>query len=328
MTVCVCPGGRQDQPQVERFLGVFSVNASRVKPFGKAAGSLSRALAAFDIEPQCSAACGVCQALPRLRKQPCGIMEGAGTACARESERTTRMRTVLTLSNEQDAPLPEDIAAGPDVRFSPRLVERLLAEFTRPGAVVFDPFAGFGTTLLVAEAMGREGWGIEIEPERAAFVRAQMGCPRRLLTGDSRQMLSAASGSDDLPAAFDFSLTSPPYRGRNDREDPLSGYALPDRGYETYLSELRNIYAGIAERMTPTGKVIIEAANIKQQRERASSRQTVTRLAWDIAGIVADVLDFEGEIVIVWEKPPGSERQEPAYGFGYDHSYCLVFSRH
>jgi hypothetical protein len=28
------------------------------------------------------------------------------------------------------------------------------------------------------------------------------------------------------------------------------------------------------------------------------------------------VLRFEGEVVVDWE---------PTYGFGYDHSYCLVF---
>jgi hypothetical protein len=40
-----------------------------------------------------------------------------------------------------------------DVRFSEQLVEHFLQHFTQVGDVVFDPFAGFGTTLLVAEAL-------------------------------------------------------------------------------------------------------------------------------------------------------------------------------
>jgi hypothetical protein len=44
----------------------------------------------------------------------------------------------------------------------------------------------------------------------------------------------------------------------------------------------------------------------------------VTTLAWDIAHILGQVLLFEGEIIIEWDD---------YYGFGYDHSYALVFSR-
>jgi hypothetical protein len=43
----------------------------------------------------------------------------------------------------------------------------------------------------------------------------------------------------------------------------------------------------------------------------------VTPLAWDVAAAVSQVLRFEGEIVVCWDH----------YGYGYDHSYCLVFSR-
>ncbi len=42
----------------------------------------------------------------------------------------------------------------------------------------------------------------------------------------------------------------------------------------------------------------------------------VTTLAWDVARELAAVLRFEGEVVIGWDK----------YGYGYDHSYCLVFA--
>ena len=41
-----------------------------------------------------------------------------------------------------------------DVRCADALVEHFLNEFTTEGQVVFDPFAGYGTTLLIAEEMG------------------------------------------------------------------------------------------------------------------------------------------------------------------------------
>jgi hypothetical protein len=61
----------------------------------------------------------------------------------------------------------------------------------------------------------------------------------------------------------------------------------------------------------PGGRVVIEVSNLK-------GRTGVTTLAWDIAGAVGQVLTFEGEIVIAWED---------TYGYGYDHSYALVFVR-
>ena len=61
-----------------------------------------------------------------------------------------------------------------DVEFSEALVEHFVTEFTRPGDVVFDPFVGFGTTLVVAERMGRKGVGIEMRPERAELCRSRV----------------------------------------------------------------------------------------------------------------------------------------------------------
>lgn len=45
------------------------------------------------------------------------------------------------------------------------LMERLVAMYTKPGAVVFDPFAGSGSTLLACKALGRTGIGCEIDPK-------------------------------------------------------------------------------------------------------------------------------------------------------------------
>ena len=69
------------------------------------------------------------------------------------------MPTVLHLRNEQPTDLPPGLADD-DVRYAPALVEHFVDEYTQPGDIVFDPFCGFGTTLLVAEAMGRVGCGV------------------------------------------------------------------------------------------------------------------------------------------------------------------------
>ena len=48
----------------------------------------------------------------------------------------------------------------------PRVTE-FVEELSEPGDVVLDPFAGFGTTLVVAERLGRRGLGIELMPDPA-----------------------------------------------------------------------------------------------------------------------------------------------------------------
>ena len=49
-------------------------------------------------------------------------------------------------------------------------------------ATVLDPFAGAGTTLLVAERLGRDSIGIELNPEYAAMAERRITADAPLLT--------------------------------------------------------------------------------------------------------------------------------------------------
>lgn len=49
--------------------------------------------------------------------------------------------------------------------FPEELPRRCIALTTNPGDAVLDPFLGSGTTMRVAEQMGREGWGVELYDE-------------------------------------------------------------------------------------------------------------------------------------------------------------------
>ena len=70
------------------------------------------------------------------------------------------------------------------------------------------------------------------------------------------------------------------------------------------------IFSKVAHKLNPSGHVVIEASNLKKKGH-------VTMLAWDITREVSKFLRFEGETIICWDK----------YGYGYNHSYCLVFSK-
>ena len=66
--------------------------------------------------------------------------------------------------------------------FPAELVRRCIEATTDPGDVVLDPFMGSGTTALVAQRMGRDWLGIEINPEYVELARRRLAGPvtRRL----------------------------------------------------------------------------------------------------------------------------------------------------
>lgn len=63
----------------------------------------------------------------------------------------------------------QDLADHPTVKPRKMIADAILDCSTR-GSVVFDPFAGSGTTLVAAEMTGRRGYGIELDPKYADVI--------------------------------------------------------------------------------------------------------------------------------------------------------------
>jgi len=58
--------------------------------------------------------------------------------------------------------------------FPPALIEPCILAGCPEGGLVLDPFAGAGTTLYVAEQLGRNSIGIELNPEYCDIIRRRM----------------------------------------------------------------------------------------------------------------------------------------------------------
>src|SRR5467141_718593 len=80
--------------------------------------------------------------------------------------------TVWNITNVLPMPgrVEEGIAAFPE-----EIPRRLIKLFTMVGETVFDPFAGSGTTLKVAQELGRKGIGCEIDLELKKVMRKKLG---------------------------------------------------------------------------------------------------------------------------------------------------------
>lgn len=219
------------------------------------------------------------------------------------------MKTFLNISNKKTTDLPKKFQAD-DVRFTEKLVHYFINEFTKEGDVVFDPFAGYGTTLIVAEKMNRVPFGIEYVTEKGNYIKERINNKGNLIIGDALKL-----NTYSIPQV-DFCFTSPPYMAKDHIENPFSAYHKKGN-YSQYLADIENIYSQIQKIMKNGKRVGIEVSNLKNNGD-------VTMLAWDIARRISNVLQFEGEIVIEWKNDTHSDF---AYGSGYDHSYVLMFRK-
>lgn len=91
-------------------------------------------------------------------------------------------------------------------RFSPDFVRFVIAEFSHPGDVVFDPFMGGGTTIVEALASGRRAVGVDINT-LAHFVTRVKTTP--LSQADGSRVLGAVS---DIESAYRRRERKQPYR--------------------------------------------------------------------------------------------------------------------
>lgn len=190
---------------------------------------------------------------------------------------------------------------GNDIKYPESLVRHFLKTYTKKGQRVFDPFAGLGTTLFVAEEMGRVPYGIEADPERHGWTAGQMKHWQNLILGDS-----ARAQSFDLPK-MDFCMSSPPFMRRDAQWNPLYGGDPAKAGYAVYLSRLVYIYSRLTAVIKRHGWVVLQLDNIPGR--------AFTPLVWDAGHALSAVLKPAGEIIVRWEKPRGD----------YTHTHCLLF---
>jgi len=183
--------------------------------------------------------------------------------------------------------------AEEDVHFTEHLATEVIERLSEPGDLVLDPFAGFGTTLLVADRLGRRGLGVELLPERVDVVRARVPAAT-IVEGDARGLHRLLP--DAGPVAL--CLTSPPYRTANDHpHDPLTAYTLVAGSYASYLADLASIAQALRRILRPGGHLVLNVANIRHAGH-------TTALAWDVARAVGAVLPFQGETVVHWDTLP------------------------
>lgn len=195
----------------------------------------------------------------------------------------------------------EFIAARPqgadeDVHMLSSVVDHVIERCSAPGDLVFDPFAGFGTTIERAAALGRAALGIELLPERVEFLQRLVPAAH-IIEGDARELLHLVRNAQ-AAASVDLVLTSPPYMTVDHHEaDPLTAYEEDGGDYTRYLSELGLVAAQCARLVKPGGFVVWNVADIHHMGR-------TTHLIRDCSRVLAEHLEMVGTTEIVWDRHP------------------------
>lgn len=191
-------------------------------------------------------------------------------------------------------------------------VARLVRFFSKPGEVVLDPFLGIGSTLKAAATEGRNGIGIELNPQFADLARERLNkelleeqlnnTEQKVIQGDSKSLLATLDES-----SVDLLVTSPPYwnilhkkdhKAKQEREskglktrysddDPLDLGNIDD--YELFLSELVAIFSEARRVLKPKKYAAVVVSDFREgprlRMFHADLANSMEAAGWTLKGI-------------------------------------------
>ena len=216
--------------------------------------------------------------------------------------------------------------------YSPTMIANFIQFFTKKKEVVFDPFAGIGTTLVACDRTKRKGVGIELNKKYAKIATKRT--KQKIIQGDSTTLKELFK--INKIKKIDFCVTSPPYwdilnRSTKDFKGTRSNKKLDVnysknnqdigniKNYEIFIDKLANIFFDLKPFIKKNGYIIIIIKNIKKDGKNYP-------LAWDLAKKITEQYELKDEKIWCQDKVALAPYGYP-YGYttNIHHHYCLVF---
>jgi DNA modification methylase len=195
-------------------------------------------------------------------------------------------------------------------KFPETLVSDFIEKFSNPGDIVFDPMVGTGSTVIAANRIGRNGYGIDLIPEFVKIATSRISNEQnpslfdeyknnvegKVFVGDATKISSIKELKNK---SFDYVITSPPYwsmlnnpGSENQKNRKKKGLSLTysknkldlgnEEDYNTFLGLLNIVYNSLAAKLNNEGKMTIIVKNVKRNH-------ILYPLAWDIVEMLCKV---------------------------------------
>jgi DNA modification methylase len=234
----------------------------------------------------------------------------------------------------------EELALGHPAMFPMALVTRLIESFTTENdRIIFDPFAGIGSTLAAAQRLGRHGIGTELSPDFAE--RAQRRCKQKTLldVGIGSGTVHHANALDLLQyvdtGTVDFVVTSPPYwdilnekRSADYKEIRHYGNYENDLGkiddYKEFLRQLERVFEQVFLAMRAGAYCCVVVMDIRKKDKFYPFHS-------DIASFMQE-LGFIYDDIIIWDRRHEYNNMRPlgypsVFRINKAHEYILIFQK-
>lgn len=207
--------------------------------------------------------------------------------------------------------------------FPLKLASRLISMYSGEGDLVFEPFAGVGTTLVAAYQMNRRSVGIELNPAFVAMAREWLSEEHSLLTYDEYKPNLVNDDCRNLSQHLDansvqVTVTSPPYadfihrsvadrakthktsRIVKDNNSRVKAYSNDERdfgnlAYDNFLQQSKDLFAELLKVTRPDGYAVwvVKDYRLPPHRPYISMHSDLARMAEEVGWLWHDLIVWD-----------------------------------
>lgn len=236
----------------------------------------------------------------------------------------------------------EELSLKHPAMFPVALVTRLIESFTtNKDKIIFDPFAGTGTTILAAQQLGKTGFGTELSSKY--WDIAQTRIKQKTLLDDEINKGNGEiyhTNALDLlqfiePGIVDMVVTSPPYwdilnekRSADNKEVRHYGNYENDLGtisdYRSFIESLKKVFEQVYIAMRGGAYICVIVMDIRKKDKFYPFHSNIAEIMQDIGFIYDDI--------IIWDRRHEYNNLRPlgypaVFRVNKAHEFILIFQK-